>query len=125
MGNIIIPHYYWHCSMPPFIFLPHSLERFVSLSYQAQLFKVTFASTLILIAGSLVFFTLSRFMGKEAYKANAAQANSQSLNVHQETRNKITEYATESLHSLYGFFGVKSVYYTPPRFPLRRRKTGS
>ncbi|HHR6051796.1 TPA: ImcF-related family protein [Providencia alcalifaciens] len=90
-------------------FLPHSLERFVSLSYQAQLFKVTFASTLILITGSLVFFTLSRFMGKEAYKANAAQANSQSLNVHQETRNKITEYATESLHSLYGFFGRKKV----------------
>ncbi len=51
-------------------FSPHHLERFVSLSYQAQLFKITFASTLILISGSLVFFTLSRLMRKEAYKAN-------------------------------------------------------
>ncbi|UPQ40847.1 type VI secretion protein VasK [Providencia rettgeri] len=85
-------------------FLPHSLERFVSLSYQAQLFNIISVSTLILIAGSLVFFTLSRLIGKEAYKANAAQGDSQSLNVHQETRNKITKYATESLQSLYGNF---------------------
>ncbi|MEY0555695.1 ImcF-related family protein [Providencia sp. 1701011] len=90
-------------------FLPHSLERFVSLSYQAQLFNIISVSTLILIAGSLVFFTLSRLIGKEAYKANAAQADSQSLNVHQETRNKITKYATESLQSLYGFFWRKKV----------------
>ncbi|EPL9572483.1 ImcF-related family protein, partial [Providencia rettgeri] len=59
--------------------------------------------------GSLILFTFARFVGKESYKANLTQADSQPIDERYKTRNEIAVEIADYLHFHYGLFWRKKV----------------